>query len=104
NNAWGDNGLDVALARSPTAPGEDNCLLDQGLTTDPADRTCGPGPRPYAQPVAPLGVSFSPAPLPPDRPALEDGHETPPALPEPIERPDPASFDIPDADLLEASS
>jgi len=104
NNAWGDNGLDVAFAPSPTAAGENNCLLDEGLTTDPADMTCDPGPGSYAQPVAPVGVSFAKVPLPPERPGLENVDETPRTLPGTIERPDPVSFDIPDADLLEASS
>src|SRR5690606_21758149 len=43
NNAWGDNGLDVAFAPAPTAAGGNNCLLDGGPTTDPADMTCDPG-------------------------------------------------------------
>lgn len=104
NNAWGGNGLDVSFTASPSAPGEGTCVLDEGIRTDPGGMGCDPGPGSYVQPAAPEGVSFASVPRPAERPGLDSVDETPRALPETIERPDPASIEIPPAELLEAAS
>ncbi|GGO66551.1 hypothetical protein GCM10010910_26260 [Microbacterium nanhaiense] len=104
NNAWGGNGLDVSFTASPSAPGEGTCVLDEGIRTDPEGMGCDPGPGSYVQPAAPEGVSFASVPHPAERPGLESVDETPRALPETIERPDPASIEISPAELLEAAS
>ena len=103
NNAWSGNGLDVSFAPSPTAPGEGVCVLDEGIRTDPAAMGCDPGPGSYVQPAAPAGVSFASVPLPPERPGLDVVDETPRTLPETVERPDPAQFEVPPAELLEVA-
>jgi len=104
NNAWAENGLDVSFTPSANATGENNCVAENGAVTDPAGIRCDPGPGTYVQPTAPTGISFAKVALPPERPGLETVDETPRELPDTIERPDPASIEIPAADLLEAAS
>lgn len=111
DNAWADNGLDVAYTATAHALGAGNCFaLSAGATADPstllavgcAEQDVAPGG--YTQPAAPAGVSFAEVDLPPARPGLDDVDETPRRLPSTVDLPDTDAITVPDAALLEDAS
>lgn len=104
-NTWSDNALDIALAASETAPGEDNCFtLSPTVRTSPEGLTgCQATSAPFAQPVAPKGVVFSKVAVPPQRPGLDEVDAKPRRLRDSIDIPALDDVEAPSTDLLAAS-
>lgn len=110
-NSFQKNGVDVADVSSARAPATGTCVSDaEGLRLLPADvlSACD-GPTVVGAPVdslpaltVPPGMSFLRVPMGPDQPqmtgALED---LPGRLPDVVGMPDPATFALPDRDLLQ---
>ena len=101
-NAWNGNALDIAMAASEVAPGEDNCFtLTTGVRTSPEGlEGCANASAPFTQEPAPKGIVFSKVAVPPQRPGLADVDDTPRRLPRTIEMPDLDGIVPPAADLL----
>lgn len=102
DNAWGENGIDVAMAASELAPGTGNCLASSSpLVTSPTGITgCDLLSAPFVQAPAPKGLIFSRVPIPPQRAGLDDVDEVPRTLPAVVEMPPLDGILPPSADLL----
>lgn len=102
DNAWGENGVDVAMAASELVPGSGNCLESSSpLVTSPAGIAgCALTSAPFVQAPAPKGLIFSRVPIPAPRAGLADVDEMPRTLPSVVEMPSLDGILPPSADLL----
>lgn len=102
DNAWGANGVDVAMAASELVPGSGNCLESSSplLTSPTGIAGCALTSAPFAQAPAPKGLIFSRVPLPPQRGGLDDVDDVPRTLPLTVEIPTLDGILPPPADLL----
>ena len=110
DNAFDDNGIDLADLSAARAPSTGTCVegvapasvLPAGFAADCAAATA-PGATSAELPAleVPAGISFLRVVAPPRQPSLEgDLESVPDPLPDAVTMPDPSTFTLPDRSLL----